>query len=178
MYCRKCGNQMMENEKFCASCGTAVEHIESANNIETENKSKIISMKKIAIIGGSIAIILFLLLLFGSGDVISNLKNSTLPAYSENITIGEAFDAFFIDPSWSSYKSNDIEVVVFNGYFYSDSGDKIKVRIEMTMNDDWLSWEEIVLYNINGGDTTYLNDYELESLLSAIYENGTFSWYW
>ena len=46
------------------------------------------------------------------------------------------------------------------------------------MSDDSLKWENVILYNINGGDTTYLTDMELEGLLNAIYENGTFSWHW
>lgn len=177
MFCKKCGNQMMENEKFCTSCGTAVEGTENITAAETQTSSKNKS-KKIVIIGIAVVILAFFFFVFGSGDAVSDLKDSTLPSYSEDVTIGEAFENYFSEPSWSSYETDDSDVVVFNGYFDEESGDRIKITIEMTMNDDSLKWEEVVLYNTNSGDTTYLNDLELEGLLNAIYENGTFSWYW
>jgi predicted nucleic acid-binding Zn ribbon protein len=178
MFCKKCGNQMMENEKFCTSCGTAVQENENVNTSEIQVKSKNKSKKKIIIIGVVAAILIFCFCFLESGDVVSDLKDSTLPSYSEDITIGEAYENFFTDPSWSSCETDGLDVVVFNGYFYEESGEKIKATIEMSMGEDSIKWEEVVLYNIDSGDTTYLTDLELESLLNAIYENGTFSWYW
>ena len=178
MFCKKCGNQIAENQKFCASCGAVIEMQETNNSAETKFTEKNKSKKKIVIIGVVVAVVVFFFFVFGSGDAVSDLKDSTLPAYSEDITIGEAFENFFFDPSWSSYESEGMDVVVFNGYVEEESGDEIKVTIEMIVSDDSIKWEEVILYNSNSGETTYLTDLELESLLNAVYENGTFSWYW
>lgn len=176
MFCKKCGNQLLEDEKFCSSCGAPIEEITNTNPVETGMKRKKKFSKKTVII--VVVVVILLLCILGSGDPVSDIKNSTLPAYSEDITIGEAFEDFFSHPSWSLCDENDKDVVVFKGYFYEESGDKIKITMEMTMREDKLKWEEVVLYNTDSGDTTYLTDLELESLLNAIYEDGTFTWYW
>lgn len=193
MLCSKCGHQLLENEKFCTSCGAAVNEIENTNKeqsaVKVEKKNTkpqgvVIGIAAVgltlimAIVIGLVIIGLFLAIIFADGGTVSDVKDSTLPAYSEDITIEEAFESFFDEPSWSSYETDTDEIVVFTGYFNENGGDKIKITMEMTKNGESLKWEEVVLYNTNTGDTTYLSDVELESLLNAIYENGTFSWYW
>lgn len=177
MFCKNCGNQMSENDKVCSSCGTPVAATEVYADAGAKNKGKK-GKKTILVIGVAVVILILAFLLFGGSDTGSDLKDSTLPEYSEDITIEEAFAGFFEKPKWTTYEDGDQEVVVFNGYFDEESGDRIKVTMEMTSSDDTVTWEEVILYNVDSGDTTYLTELELEGLLNAVYENGTFSWYW
>ncbi len=65
MYCRKCGNEIAEGEKFCAECGTPVEtenNVEAESNVDNRKKS---NKKWIPII-----LVLLLLAAGGSGTVI------------------------------------------------------------------------------------------------------------
>ena len=40
MFCKKCGNQLYENAKFCNSCGSPI------NNVSSDNKGGLLSIKK------------------------------------------------------------------------------------------------------------------------------------
>ena len=65
MYCRKCGNEIAEGEKFCAECGTPVEtenNVEAESNVDNRKKS---NKKWIPII-----LVLLLFVAGGSGTVI------------------------------------------------------------------------------------------------------------
>ena len=41
MYCKKCGNKLSEEERFCSNCGAQVENINFNNNIPNTKKSTI-----------------------------------------------------------------------------------------------------------------------------------------
>lgn len=176
MFCESCGNELKNEWKICPACGKPNKKVENSNLQESEIKSKKISKKGIAAI--AVVVIILFLIIIGSGDAVSDIKDSMLPEYSEEITIGEAFENFFYKPSWSSYESGDDEVVVFNGYVYTDLEEKVKVTMKMIKDEEKIRWEEVILYNADDGETTYLTDLELESLLNAIYEGGIFSWVW
>ena len=176
MYCAGCGTELKSEWKICPTCGKAVEKQGNLSEKSETKRGKKLSPKVIATI--AIVAVLLLVLITRGNDAISDIKESTLPSYSEDLTIGEAFENFFVEPSWSTYESEDADVVVFNGFVYSDSDEKIKVTMEMLMYEESLEWQNVILYNVDMGTTTYLTDLELESLLNAIYENGTFSWVW
>ena len=177
MYCMKCGRELKNEWNICPACGTPTNVQTNTGNYYNQKKkglSKII----IAIVAIFIVAIFIAILALGKGDVISEVKDSTLPYYSEEVTIGEAFDSYFDSPKWSTYEQGGKEVICFSGFVYSRADDKIKVTMEMSMNGDTLMWDEVILYNVDEGDTTYLTDLELESLLNAIYEGGSFTWVW
>lgn len=41
MYCSKCGNQLLEEEQFCTSCGTAVEIKKEENDMNVRNNERV-----------------------------------------------------------------------------------------------------------------------------------------
>lgn len=66
MYCRKCGGQVNDDDKFCSVCGTQVENVESiSNNVdsvqikETKQKSKKIIIMSI-VASAILTLVLFL----------------------------------------------------------------------------------------------------------------------
>ena len=177
MYCARCGKEIKDEWKICPACGEPIESHGINSSIENKSLGKK-KPRKAIIVTVVVAVLLVFVLSFGEDDVISDIKSYTLPTYSEEITIGDAFEDYFFEPRWTTYESDDADGVIFNGFIYSDVGDKIKVTMEMLMYEQSIKWQEVTLYNVNNGTTTYLTNLELESLLSAIYEGGTFSWIW
>ena len=192
-YCTKCGTSLGDSYEFCVKCGMnqSKTNAQMRNELYRDNRSDVEVHKNqqnikqvliiLLIIGAVfIGLVMTTILIVGmaASDPVSDLKNSTLPSYSRDITIEEAFEDFFINPEWSTYESGEDDIVVFKGVIYSDEGDKIVVTMEMLAIEGYVEWKEIVLYNADEGNTTRLTNSERESLLNAIYEDGNFSWYW
>ncbi|MBD5098632.1 MAG: hypothetical protein HDT35_03620 [Clostridiales bacterium] len=90
----------------------------------------------------------FLLNHFGSRGI----ANSYLTQYSETVTVGEAFEAFFGDPKWESYKAGAQEYVDFTGKC-TYMGENATMRITFAVFDDTFNVSNIA---VNGIDMSAL----------------------
>ena len=186
-FCTKCGAGLGADYEFCVKCGMKQSSMYESNvNAETRKNSQ--DIKKILLIvflvgfvfiGASLAFLFLVVVgLCELSDPVDELKTATLPKYSDEITIEEAFEDYFAYPDWSTYELEYEDIVVFKGVIYSEDGDEIVVTIEMLYEDDSVEWKDITLYNADNGKTTSLTAMEKRSLLNAIYEDGYFSWTW
>ena len=64
MYCRKCGNELTEIDKFCPKCGNAVDD-ETTNYSEMENQQNIEQKKSPTILIIVIVILVVIIVLVG-----------------------------------------------------------------------------------------------------------------
>lgn len=94
------------------------------------------------------------------------VRNAYFPTFSEEITIGDAFENVFTDCKWSEYTYNGNEYVSFSGKFKDDSGTVATYRFDFLVRGDSstidsiycdgvdVSWTELVLltaiYQRNG----------------------------
>ena len=94
------------------------------------------------------------------------VRNAYFPTFSEEITIGEAFENVFTDCKWSKYTYNGNEYVSFTGKFKEDGGTIATYQFDFLVRGDSatidsiycegmdVSWMEAVLltsiYNRNG----------------------------
>lgn len=86
----------------------------------------------------------FLLNQFGSKGIAS----SYLTQYSETVTVGDAFGAFFADPKWESYKIGGQEYVDFTGKCtYLD--EEAVMRITFSVFDDRFNVSNIAVNGID-----------------------------
>ena len=96
MFCKKCGKELKENTKFCASCGAP---IEEANNIQEENQNaniqsvgdtniqsgkmvKLVINRNKKMLGFAIGIVVEL-----DGTQVTVLKNGQ--SYETEVTVGQ-----------------------------------------------------------------------------------------
>lgn len=86
----------------------------------------------------------FLLNHFGSRGI----ANSYLTQYSETVTVGEAFKAFFGDPKWKSYKAGAQEYVDFTGKC-TYMGENATMRITFAVFDDTFNVSNIAVNGID-----------------------------
>lgn len=94
----------------------------------------------------------------------AGVRNAYLSQYSEKVTIEEAFEDFFANEKWSTYKSEGYSYVVFTGtceYF----GKQADVRVTFK-----ITGESFIVDNLDINGKTQ-NDLILYSLLSAVYED-------
>lgn len=94
------------------------------------------------------------------------VRNAYFPTFSEEITIGEAFENVFTDCKWSKYTYNGNEYVSFTGKFQEDGGTIATYQFDFLVRGDSatidsiycegmdVSWMEAILltsiYNRNG----------------------------
>lgn len=90
----------------------------------------------------------FLIDQFGS----KGIANSYLTQYSETVTVGDAFGAFFANPKWESYKIGSQEYVDFTGKC-TYLNEEAVMRITFSVFDDRFSVSNIA---VNGIDMSAL----------------------
>lgn len=96
--------------------------------------------------------------LLANPDFIPNLvepgwsvRNACLTQYSEEVTVEEAFDNFFDNGRWSTYKENGYSYVVFNGTCMYD-GEPADARITFIITGEHFRMDSIDINGISVGD--------------------------
>lgn len=141
--------------------------------LKTGTKEEKIEMRKTIVqmvVGGAIIVIIVITIAFHP-DLISNIfqpgagvRNAYLSQYSESITIEDAFERYFENGKWSTYKEEDYSYVVFTGVCeYLGKRVDVKVTFKIT-------GENFVVDSLDINGQTQ-NDLILYSLLTAIYED-------
>lgn len=98
-------------------------------------------------------------------EKIDGIKYAHLSAYSEKVTIGDAFNDFFADPSWESYKNGATEYVKFAGECTYYGNRALMVITFEYMENDWFKVSNI---SLNG---TNLNEFEQAVILELIFDS-------
>ena len=96
-------------------------------------------------------------------DETYKVRDSYLSQYSSEITVGEAFDGFFGDPSWTAYQEGSQELIDFQGNC-TFGGENVVVRITFGIYGDQFRVDSV---RHNGNETS---DLITASLFTAIYE--------
>ncbi|MDD3284218.1 MAG: zinc-ribbon domain-containing protein [Patescibacteria group bacterium] len=110
MFCHRCGKELLENAKFCSSCGTEVHQIDKSKNnnqTSTQQKGGKISGQKIF----KIIVIIILILTFISPSI--SQKQIALLDGVINITIWAIIlyiISLFISPQTKSLKAKNNEI--------------------------------------------------------------------
>lgn len=179
MFCKKCGKEIAEGLTTCPECNATTQ----AAQLPAENAaggvkgfvdgykdfgslSKNSKIIHIAVPVVAVIVVAVVLSLIFSKDYVAMVKDSTLDDYSKTVTVGEAFDEFFSDPEWETFKSEDGDrIVEFNGEceYY---GEKVNccVQFEISDDDDYF---EVEYMDIDGES---LNRLEIRAMLEVIYE--------
>ena len=95
----------------------------------------------------------------------NNISSSYLTGYSEDITIGEAFDNFFANGEWKKFSDGSVEYVDYSGEFMLGE-DSVNVCIRFWTSDKKFKVESVT---IDGEEVDGLFE---ESLFTKIYENS------
>lgn len=198
MYCKNCGMENGKNARFCKECGAEFNSIMTPKTIQpndvTSNAAGSLNVcsfpkkkspiKIIAIVGGIlVAVIILASWLFGPELSVSDVKDGELIGYPSD-NIGDAFEDYFSRCSWDSFTADEddsVSVVEFTGYIETEDGDRVKVAVQFTHDSDSDDEDDFEIRTVkltSGGKNTYLSDYELDDMLSAIYYGGSFSWLW
>lgn len=96
----------------------------------------------------------------------NNISNSYLNSYSETITIGKAFDAFFSDGKWSSYSEGAINYIDYTGTcMYGDEQAEMIIRfwhsdIEFRVEEIYINGEKMPDISHVGFLQTIFDSYE------------------
>lgn len=93
----------------------------------------------------------------------ANVRNAYLTQYSETVTVEDAFDNFFDNGKWSTYKENDYSYVTFTGAC-EYLGERADVKITFKITGENFLVERL---DVNG---TTQNDLMLYGLLAKVYE--------
>ena len=133
--------------------------LETNNMIGANGKKK---SKKRYIIGG---ILLAIGLLWALSDAFGNsaiasVKKGHFSGWP-NVTVGDAFEDFFADTKWKSFKDGDDTIVEFTGEctWYDKPAD---AKIQFTVDDEKF---EITYFSIDGNT---FNTLEIAAILSKI----------
>lgn len=132
-----------------------------ANSDDDDRDPEVLKKQLILSVVICVALILVISLGLGSYSRASTIvRNSYLPKYSTDITIGEAFDSVFTDPQWSSRTLDGKELVDFNGVLYNADGEPVKITI---------------IFNSINGKANVFFVYENGEMLNPIYEDDFFT---
>lgn len=179
MFCKKCGKEIADGLTTCPECNAATAASQVSFNSENKGVKGFVdgyknfgslSMKDKIIhavvpVVAVIAIVVILSLVF-SDNYVSMVKEGHLKSFSKTETVGEAFDDFFANPKWESFKSEDDErIVEFNGEC-EYLGDEVKVCIQFEVDVDDESFE-ISYADIDGEK---MSELEMLGLLEAVYD--------
>lgn len=94
----------------------------------------------------------------------ANVRNAYLTQYSETVTVEDAFDNFFDNGKWGTYKENDYSYVTFTGAC-EYLGERADVKITFKITGENFLVERL---DVNG---TTQNDFMLYGLLTKVYED-------
>lgn len=175
MVCKNCGKEIADGLTVCPECGAAtadapatapakkgiLDGYKNFGSLSTVSKILHIAIPVVAIV----VVILILSAIF-STDYVDVVKDGMLYNISDDETVGEAFEDFFANPEWESFETEDGEIIVeFNGEceFYGDEAD---CCIQFEVDEDGEEFE-VVYIDIDGES---MNDFEIVSILEAIYE--------
>ena len=175
MVCKNCGKEIADGLTVCPECGAATATVSATvpakkgildgyknfGSLSTVSKILHIAIPVVAIV----VVILILSAIF-STDYVDVVKDGMLYYISDDETVGEAFEDFFANPEWESFETEDGEIIVeFNGEceFYGDEAD---CCIQFEVDEDGEEFE-VVYIDIDGES---MNDFEIVSILEAIYE--------
>lgn len=102
----------------------------------------------------------------GIDDAVSSnfISSSYLTQYSEEVTIGEAFDAFFADGSWETHSDGAMEYIDYSGNCLLGEED-VNVVIRFWKSDEQFKVENVF---INGNEISVITE---TALFEAIYNN-------
>jgi len=179
MYCENCGSEMKVTDKFCEKCGNKnlkseiVKPNAEINNETTtpEKHKKPFSFKKLTI-PGVVAIILFVVFAFISGNednkYISIIKDASPIRYPE-ATYGEGFDNYFANAEWTTFTTDDKrQIVEFNGKSEFEGSDiNVCIQYDVTSGTASISYYEMM----NNNDKDISDDSMLLTLYESIFEN-------
>ena len=101
----------------------------------------------------------------GNGDV-QRVRNAHFKSYSTTITIGEAFEDFFVDTEWTSYDKGEDEYIKFSGECTWNNKDA-EMSIIFKLDGDYFFIDEIILYAEDKRITSLSEEY----VLNTIYNN-------
>jgi RNA polymerase subunit RPABC4/transcription elongation factor Spt4 len=95
---------------------------------------------------------------------IAQVRNGHLLLYSMDVSVGEAFDNFFDNGSWSAYRSDGNTYVVFTGR-YTFWGDRYEAKITFRTRttSDWFTPYSLELNGVEQSDIMMI------SLLTLVY---------
>lgn len=112
-----------------------------------------------------IAIIAVVCIFVFSPNYVDVVKEGKLEAYPDK-TVGEAFEAFFEDPSWESFEAeNGKQAVNFKGEC-EYMGENVKCLVQFIIDDDGENFE-LYTVEVNGEP---ISEIEILGMLEAIYE--------
>ena len=94
----------------------------------------------------------------------ANVRNAYLTQYSDTVTIEDAFDNFFDNGKWGTYKENDYSYVTFTGAC-EYLGERADVKITFKITGENFLVDHL---DVNG---TMQNDLILYGLLAKVYED-------
>ena len=104
--------------------------------------------------------------IFRPGAVV---RDAYLVNYSDEITVGEAFENVFTDCKWSTYSYNGNEYVQFTGNFIDDDGEEGYHQITFLIIGDSATIDS---WQINGIDVSWAETL----MLVSIYKRNGVSW--
>lgn len=181
MFCPNCGKEITDGSKFCPSCGSVINEDNtvhqdasvpppvqnaSANDLppaqEVLSKSKKSKKKTIGIVVAIVAVIIVIALLSSGGSTEDIVKDGTFDGYPE-MTVGEAFEGFFSEPTWSSYTESGTEYVKFTGgcTLYDEP---VNAKIIFKIDDNRFSVDSFKIGTIDVESAS-----DLEDILDKIY---------
>ena len=174
MFCKKCGNKVSDRASFCTSCGAEIIRADSCQvqtpateeNVWQDMTDQRSKKKKTVIAAGIIVAIVIVIIIFaliGGSNPVDTVKNGNLDVYPEK-TVGDAFDDFFDDPRWFSYKSNGNTYVKFTGSctLYDEP---VKAKIIFLIDGN-----EFRIDTCKIGEISVTSKSEMEEVLDVIYE--------
>lgn len=182
MFCGQCGNAVPDDAKFCALCGVEVNNPNGENPAvwsagENSGQNMLNQSERTRKEPLMIAIIAISIIVFIVGncvvayayfnwwsDPVDMVKNGKLNAYPEQ-TVGEAFDSFFSNCKWVSYKEDEETYVKFTGRCMLKD-ELVNAKIIFLIDGKKF---EIDTCKIGDYDFTYESD-AMEILLDKIYE--------
>lgn len=122
----------------------------------------------------AICIVVFLLVKPVSGIInrfmpSAIVRNSYFVSYSDEITIGEAFENVFTKYKWSTYSHNDNKYVRFTGDFTTDEGETSTYQFDFLVRGDSCTIDSIYINGIDVSDMETV-------LLVGIYNRNGVNW--
>lgn len=168
MYCNNCGKELTGDFAFCPFCsaptGAApVQYAPQANIPQPKKKKKLLFILiPILVIVALVAVLAIVL----SDKYVPIVKEGYLEDYSDEITVGDAFEGFFANGVWTEFKTEKDDIIVeFNGECeYGD--DMVDVCIQFEVDEDEETFEVVCIER----DDELLSRRERVYLLETVYE--------
>lgn len=163
MYCKNCGNEIKEDEKYCGKCGAESKIYNTTNNSENAiNDKKIIKIKFNHIIIGIIAVFVVLIMISFGMTYINSKDGVTSTVISQSDTITS---------------KNDENQPIYTGKKYISKNDKTSSYITFESNTSFKYVTNYIIMSgiyeiegntiksktisINGTSSTIMEDYTI-----------------